>query len=270
VAAKNAFTKFCASNTATVAEIKTSYRKLALRLHPDMQKNDVPKTSEFKLVTEAYAILSDTDKKNAYDFAVGNRYNSGRRTAPPPNYRKVYTSQAPPASWKGRTWDHDLHYHMHYGTGMRDDAIRQAKESARKQGAFEYRSPLGKGFTFSKNPRDNINPYSKSSVQGPRTLVFEYEEGYQDAGGNGKQYVQRRDKIVEDLHERREERHLYEAEQRRRRQQSNSPFRTAHGMMNGSINNGSSSSNSWSSSRRNTYTGPHTSTMATSNDCVIL
>jgi curved DNA-binding protein CbpA len=258
-------------NTATLAEIKTSYRKLALRLHPDLHKNDAQKTQEFKLVSEAYTVLSDVEKKNAYDFSIGNRFNRSRRTAPPPNYRKVYTAQAPPSSWKGRTWNHDVHYDMHYGTGMRDDAIRQAKESARKQGAFEYHSPLGKGFSFSssKNPRDNINPFSKHSVQGPRTVVFEYEEGYQDAGkkcgddGSGNQFVQRREKIVEDLHGRREERHLYEEEQRRRRQRSNSPFRDRGGALNGHLNN--DYNNNWGS-RRNTSTARATA----ANECVIL
>jgi curved DNA-binding protein CbpA len=262
-------------NTATLAEIKASYRKLALRLHPDLHKNDVHKTREFMLVSEAYSILSDTEKKNDYDFSVGNRFNhhkgaGHRRKAPPPNYRKVYVSQEPPASWKGRTWNHELHYYMHYGTGMRDEAIRQAKESARKQGAFEYHSPLGRGFSFSSSndPRDNINPYSKHSVQGPRTMVFEYEEGYQDAGNKssdgGKQFVQRREKIVEDLHGRREERHLYEEEQRRQRQRSNAaPFfrTTTQGILNGNFNN----NNSWSYS-----TGTATATTTAVNDCVIL
>ena len=153
-------------------EIKSSYRKLALRLHPDMHKNDSSKTMEFKRVTEAYNVLSDESQKRDYDDSIGNMEaafnrswtNRNRKTAVPPNYRKVYASQAPPPSWKGRTWNHDIHYKMHYGTGIRDEAIRQAKHEARLQGAFEYRSPLGKGlgkgFAFSaSNPRDNINPY---------------------------------------------------------------------------------------------------------------
>ena len=76
-------------HTANLDEIKTAYRKLALRLHPDMHKNDPSKTKEFKLVSEAYATLSDVRKKNSYDFDIGNRYNASRRTPPPPNYRLV-------------------------------------------------------------------------------------------------------------------------------------------------------------------------------------
>ena len=79
-------------HTASLMEIKTSYRKLALRLHPDMHKNDPVKTREFKLVSEAYATLSDERKKSSYDFEIGNRFHHGnastsRRTPPPPNYR---------------------------------------------------------------------------------------------------------------------------------------------------------------------------------------
>eukprot|EP00977_Amphora_coffeiformis_P013910 scaffold3784_cov174-Amphora_coffeaeformis.AAC.15 len=80
-------------HTANVEEIKTAYRKLALRLHPDMHKNDPTKTKEFKLVSEAYATLSDSKKKSSYDFEFGfygsttTTMNKQRRTPPPPNYR---------------------------------------------------------------------------------------------------------------------------------------------------------------------------------------
>lgn len=77
-------------HTATIDEIKVSYRKLALRLHPDMHKGDPAKTKEFKLISEAYATLSDSQKKSSYDFEIGNlRYNGSRATPPPPNYRYV-------------------------------------------------------------------------------------------------------------------------------------------------------------------------------------
>jgi curved DNA-binding protein len=75
-------------HTATLEEIKISYRRLALRLHPDLHKNDPQKTQEFQLVNEAYAVLSDEATKKTYDYEIGNRYNNHRRrTPPPPNYR---------------------------------------------------------------------------------------------------------------------------------------------------------------------------------------
>ena len=85
--------------TASIPEIKASYRKLALKLHPDRNKDDPQKTAEFKIVNQAYSILSNEDTKNTYDFEIGIRYNANRRTPPPPNYRYVHTSHAQDDMW---------------------------------------------------------------------------------------------------------------------------------------------------------------------------
>ena len=55
------------SRTATDQEIKSSYRKLALKYHPDRNPGDKAAEEQFKLAAEAYAILSDTDKRARYD-----------------------------------------------------------------------------------------------------------------------------------------------------------------------------------------------------------
>jgi len=59
------------SRGASVAEIKKSYRLLALTLHPDVTKNDPVKVEQFKEVNHAYTVLSDPEQRNQYDRQGG-------------------------------------------------------------------------------------------------------------------------------------------------------------------------------------------------------
>jgi len=53
--------------TATDVEIKSAYRKLAMTHHPDRNPNNPESEDKFKEVTEAYAILADSEKRSLYD-----------------------------------------------------------------------------------------------------------------------------------------------------------------------------------------------------------
>jgi curved DNA-binding protein len=54
-------------NTATPKEIKTAYRKLARKHHPDLNPNDKEAKSKFQLINEANEVLSDPEKRRKYD-----------------------------------------------------------------------------------------------------------------------------------------------------------------------------------------------------------
>jgi molecular chaperone DnaJ len=55
------------SRTASDQEIKSAYRKLALKYHPDRNPGDKVAEDRFKEAAEAYAVLADTDKRHIYD-----------------------------------------------------------------------------------------------------------------------------------------------------------------------------------------------------------
>ena len=68
------------TKSATVAEIKSAYRKLALKWHPDRNK-EKDATEKFKEINEAYEVLSSPEKKSKYDhfghaaFGGGTGFN---------------------------------------------------------------------------------------------------------------------------------------------------------------------------------------------------
>src|SRR6056300_1028966 len=55
------------NKNASDSEIKKAYRKLALKYHPDQTKGDKQAEAKFKQLSEAYAVLSDKEKRQQYD-----------------------------------------------------------------------------------------------------------------------------------------------------------------------------------------------------------
>jgi len=69
---------------ATADEIKRAYRKLARKYHPDVSK-EKDAEARMKAVNEAYAVLSDAEKRAAYD-KLGSGHRAGQDFRPPPGW----------------------------------------------------------------------------------------------------------------------------------------------------------------------------------------
>jgi curved DNA-binding protein len=71
------------ARTASDAEIKKAFRKLAREFHPDVAKDKKRAEEKFKEINEAYEVLSDPEKRKKYD-ELGADWKSGAEFRPPP------------------------------------------------------------------------------------------------------------------------------------------------------------------------------------------
>lgn len=71
--------------TASEAELKKAFRKLAREYHPDVAKDKKKAEEKFKEINEAYEVLGDTAKRKRYD-QLGANWKSGSEFRPPPGW----------------------------------------------------------------------------------------------------------------------------------------------------------------------------------------
>lgn len=101
---------------ATQEDVKQAYRRLAKKYHPDVNADDAKKAETFKLVSEAYKVLSDADRKAAYDLRLllgvhedyttasggnGYSYDARSRTYRP---RRSYYRRREPVTYSRKTY----------------------------------------------------------------------------------------------------------------------------------------------------------------------
>jgi DnaJ-class molecular chaperone len=87
--------------TASEDDIKTAYRKLARKHHPDVNPADKSAEEKFKELNEAYEVLSDPDKRKRYD-ALGPNWKAGEEFRPPPEWESAHVEYGDLGDFFGR------------------------------------------------------------------------------------------------------------------------------------------------------------------------
>ena len=85
---------------ATADQIKTAYRRLARKFHPDVSKEPNAE-ARFKEMQEAYEVLRDPEKRAAYD-QLGSEWKSGQQFRPPPDWGSGFEFSGAPQGARGR------------------------------------------------------------------------------------------------------------------------------------------------------------------------
>jgi DnaJ-class molecular chaperone len=93
------------SKTASAADVTKAYRKLAKKLHPDLNPGDKTAEEKFKQITAAYDIIGDEEKRKRYD--AGEIDASGQET-PQQRYYREYAGGAEGARYRSTAGFEDI------------------------------------------------------------------------------------------------------------------------------------------------------------------
>ena len=98
------------SQNATQEEIKKSFRNLALKYHPDKNKNSEESKQKFMKIIEAYEVLSDEHSRRDYDINSIQKRGGRARWTPPADFGTIYSydeirRRYKQSSVQGGMWD---------------------------------------------------------------------------------------------------------------------------------------------------------------------
>lgn len=122
---------------ASADEIKSAYRRLARRYHPDVSK-EAGAEERFKAINEAYEALRDPAKRQAYDQMRSRGFRAGEEFRPPPDMGA--------GAGFGFDWNDDISgtragfsdfFESLFGKGRREPPPRQERAAAKEQAKIE-------------------------------------------------------------------------------------------------------------------------------------
>ena len=121
--------------------IKDSYRKLALRYHPDRNNGDTEAAEKMKTINEAYAVLSDPLKRREYDV-MKDQYGSSASS----HFRHSYSEQD---IFSGSDI-HRIFEELSRSYGLRgfDELFREAERTGTRTFQFHQNGVSGRGYVF--------------------------------------------------------------------------------------------------------------------------
>lgn len=132
--------------TADRKEIKEAYRRLAMKHHPDRNRNNPDSALKMKRVNEAYAVLADPEKKREYD-SLKQQYGSSAHS----RFKKTWSEND---IFSGPDM-HRIFEEMAKAFGVREykQIFREFHDRASRR--FEFKKPgfFSDGFVFSSGPR---------------------------------------------------------------------------------------------------------------------
>jgi DnaJ-class molecular chaperone len=157
------------AKTATADDIRKAYRKLAKKLHPDLNPGNKQAEEQFKEVSAANDLLSDPDKRRRFD--AGEIDASGAEKAPPnARYYREYAGES------GHPYEgHAAYGDFAQGDDMFAELLRRAAEQARRRPGADLHYELQVDFL------DAVNGAARTiTLPGGGTLQVTIPPGVED------------------------------------------------------------------------------------------
>ena len=106
------------SRSASADDVKTAYRKLARKHHPDLNRGDKASEERFKELQEAYGVLSDTENRKLYD-QYGENWKAVKMGGgpPPPGWEGSRPTRGPQGATGGAVDFEDFDFGSFSGAG---------------------------------------------------------------------------------------------------------------------------------------------------------